>query len=243
MYRAHLTDPKLHDPANFIYVVCGIIDYKALSEAHSVDVFDKNAVHLALQKVRNFRDFYSASLVGKLDSSRAKETLDWSNGELSQLATFGNLGLIIKPEDTDVWVAWNSDIGTPGCKEERIPFVQKHKGKRKSVYDLMTDALKVSNPSVSYNELVIQGNPNVDITGLFYKTPCRSKLERQIKTVSQIVMDALKEELPIIEIPEPVNAKEYDEDPKIREQEKHLDSLRDSIALSQALLKFKKGDF
>lgn len=253
MYCANLTNPKLHDPANFVYIVHGIMDYgpyllknkKSSLEGIEIDlteISDVVKMHYVLQKIRDPEDFYSASLVGRLSASRAKEILSWGGGELSHLATFGNFGFIMKPEDTDIWVAWHSDIGVPRDKQERKEFAQKFQGRKKSVYDLMTKPLEQSNSDVTHNELLIKGNPSVEIVGLFYKS-FGKKSERKGKISAQIALDTLKKEIPIIRIPGYVGVKKYDKDPKIREQEKHLDSLRDSIALSQALLEFKKGDF
>jgi hypothetical protein len=236
MYTAKLTDPAKHDPDNFIYLVHGVMDYQQLSSNTSNP--SANIIK-SLKRIRDSEDFYSASLVGKLTASRAKETTDWCGGELSQLATFGRFGFILEPKDLDIWIAWNCDLGTPHDQEKRREFANKYRGRRKDVLDLLANPIGMSD-GVNFNELVINGNQNTNIAGVFYKTT-NKKTETEGKNLAQIAMDLLGKQLPVVVLHETIKLKEYDGDPKTQELQRELEGMRDILALQMSVREFREG--
>src|SRR3989338_1016811 len=192
----------------------------------------------ALRKVQDPNDFYSASLVGRLSQERMRRIFgSWGDRDISQLATFGTFGLILQPEDTDVWIAWDNDIGTPDDKEKRRDFAHKHKGKKKSWIDLLQTPLSYSKQA-SYNELVINGNPNTSIVGLFY-TSIDEKSESTGKHLAQRTMDLLKRHLPVIPIPLVEDEEDQSENPETREKMRELRHLQMTCRLYESQEEFE----
>ncbi len=197
-----------------------------------------SSINHALRRIQDPDDFYSASLVGRLSQDRMKQVFgSWRDRDISQLATFGNFGFILQPEDQDVWVAWDNDIGTPHDKDKRREFAHKHRGKKKSWIDLLQTPLSYSRDA-SYNELVINGNPNTPVVGVFYLV-MNEKSEIEGKRLAQITMALLKRQLPVVPVPWVKDEENQSEDPEIKEKRRELRGLQMTFQLRQSALEFE----
>lgn len=227
MFKKILTNPKEHNPDDFVYLVHGLMDWD-FSGLTSQEMEDH------VSKIRNPNQFYSASMIARLNGESAKRRIGWHDGSISQTSTFGLVGLILGPaDDTIIQIAWNCDIGSPHDPSELGRFVQKHKGKIRYPLTLLTQT-----KGSPYNELILRGDERTDIKGVFY-TPINPKEERNGKILAEIVSEVMQSEVPVIQLPTP-QIKSYDniQDTKEREKLRELDFLRTQTNIMQAHLEF-----
>ncbi len=186
MIKRLLTDPREHNPDDFVYLVHGFLGG-----------FSRETLIDRINIIRTKGLFYRASLITHLDEKSAKERLGWPRGEVYQLGTFGNIGLILDPAyDSLVRVAWNCDLGSPTGQENLREFVRKHSGKIRHPLTLLTDTQGPSN--IKYNELILEGDEKTAVKGVFY----RPESEYKGKQLGDIVSELMQSEVPVIGLPD-----------------------------------------
>lgn len=208
MFKKSLTEPKEHNPNDFIYLVHGFLDWNGNGISHQ-EMKDK------VNRVIDPNQFYRASMIAHLDGESAKQRIGW-HGEVYQMGTFGNVGLIVDPTyDTLIQIAWNCDLGSPCDPKELEKFVQEHKGKIR--YPLVLLTLTKGPDDIKYNELILKSDAGTSVKGVFYK-PFDSKTEHKGRQLRDVVGELMQSEVPSIELPAPT-FRNYDDikDPKERE--------------------------
>ncbi len=217
MFTEILTNPKEHDPNNFIYLVHGINN--GINSIMNEETIKK------VTRIKNPNEYYRASLVGKLNEETAKEMFGL-NQEIYQIGTYTNIGLIIKPpNDSIIQIAWNCDIGSPLNQEELKCFVKKHRGKIKYPLELLIGTKNSPNePLINYNEIILKGDPNTRIVGIFYRQSLILKDEGE--RLRRIVSKVIKENVSLIELPI-AKSKNYNriKDPEERKRKEAIDKL------------------
>lgn len=170
-----LTDPSKKQE-KFIYLVHGIRPGVSLyPEELKKRIYD----------LQNPDFYYCASLIGNLPSNDFE-------GDISQLDTFYKIGLVLKPVPFDIRVAWNCEIGSPFDQESIKKWVSEHDNRILSIYEIL------SNTKGGYNQLVLNGNPKIQIKGIFYQDSyLKSNLEKFVKDVSLILN---KKNIPVVKI-------------------------------------------
>ncbi len=194
MFKEILTDPKEHDPNNFIYLVHSFINISPDPD----DGIPTQKVYDTIDRIMSPGKFYSASLIGRLDRESAKQRFNWDS-EINQLGTYGLVGIIIEPpKDESIQIAWNCDVGSPSNQEEFKKFVTKHYGKIKYPLILLTETVGL------YNELILEGG-GTKIKGVFYKyldTPDSNDYNKdKAEQLRDIISKVVQDEVPIIKIP------------------------------------------
>ncbi|MEK6862361.1 MAG: hypothetical protein AABY07_10450, partial [Nanoarchaeota archaeon] len=107
MFKKSLTEPNEHNPNDFIYLVHGLLDWNG-NGISPQEMKDK------VNRVRDPNQFYRASMIAHLDGEAAKQRIGWHGGEVYQMGTFGDVGVIVDPAYDDlVQIAWNCDLGSP----------------------------------------------------------------------------------------------------------------------------------
>ena len=193
MFKKVLTDPKEHNPNDFVYLVHGILDYNGNGIA-------PEDIKYKVKKVRTLGEFYRTSLVGHMDKDSAIKRVGWHGGELYSMFTFGDVGLIINPaSDDNILVAWYCGIGSLNEPEKLREFVVQHEGKVRSPLCLFTKSLKVDDDVRRDNELILEGHPKTEIRGVFYRD--KKDASAKARMVSDIAADMMQKEVPIIELP------------------------------------------
>lgn len=207
MFKELLTDTSAHNPENFIYVVRGMPQLRPYGRGYFPSRVAKSSQSLITDTIARLRSptkFFSASLVGKLDAQSAKEKLGY-DGIVFQTDTCGLAGLIVEPHtDDDIWIAWNCDIGSARPSEDYFrKFASEHQGKVRSPLTLLTRADGIL--AIYWNELVLQGNPQIRIAGVFYPaTDLQSSWGKNYgKLLAQVVSELEGKEIPLIELPSP----------------------------------------
>ncbi|MEM3074552.1 MAG: hypothetical protein QW727_01250 [Candidatus Pacearchaeota archaeon] len=225
MFKELLTEPKNHNPTNFIYLVHSIIFHEEMNDK--------------INRVRDPNQFYRASMIAHLDSESAKQRIDWDwhGGEVYQMGAFGSIGIIVDPAYNDlVQIAWNCDLGSPCDPKELEEFVQKHRGKIKSPLYLLTQTKGLKD--IKYNELILRGYRDTAIKGVFFRSQ-NSEIEYKGRQLGKIVSELMQSEVPIVELP-PVVIDNYDEIkcPEEREMRRVVSTLRGISEANKALLEF-----
>jgi hypothetical protein len=226
-FKEFLTDPREHNPGNFVYLVHGILDY-----GNGTSLFE---MERRTEGVKDPDQFYRASMVACLDKKTAIEKLSYHD-DVHQVATFGDVGIIIDPTDNDlVQIAWNCDIGSPADPEELRKFVEEHKGKVKYPCALLTQTLR--NPLYNYNELILKGDKGTKIKGVFYREG-NIESERKAGRLVGFVESLYEIEIPVIGLP-PRKRPDYENiDPKDRELAEQSSRLIDEVRYSQLMSEF-----
>ncbi len=223
MFKEVLTNPKKHNPNDFIYLVHSFLDWNGNGISHQ-EMEDK------VNRVRDPNQFYRASIIAHLDGESAKQKIGWYGGEVYQMGTFGNIGIIVDPAyDGLVQIAWNCDIGSPWDPKKLEKYVQEHKGKIRYLLPLLTETK--GEDSIKYNELILRGDKETVVKGVFFRSQ-DSKTEHKGRQLGEIVSDLMQTEVPVIELPAPI-IKNYDdiEDQKERDVMRSLDYLRTENAI------------
>ncbi|MBW2993152.1 hypothetical protein KY317_01095 [Candidatus Woesearchaeota archaeon] len=230
MFKKLLTEPKEHNPDDFIYLVHGLLDWTG-NGISPQDMKDK------LNKVRDPNQFYRASMIAHLHRESAKQRINWHGGEVYQMGTFGRIGVILDPAyDGLVQISWNCDLGSPLDSKGLARFVQTHKGRKRYPLVLLTQTRGYD--SIKYNELILKGDNETSIKGIFFK-PVDSKTEYEGKQLGEIVSGIMQADVPVIELPAP-QIEKYDDikDPEKRELMKKCKNLQAQTESTQIYLEF-----
>jgi len=212
-FKELLTNPLEHNPTGFVYLVHGFIN-------HGAEGISREEMKRKCMRVIDSNMFYSASLISCLESELAMKKLGY-NKEIFLVGTFGNFGLILNPPiDKVIYIAWNSDIGSPREQGELRNFALEHNGKIKTPLELLiTDGI------YSYNELVIKGHEETSIDGVFYHDNPRG--EEFGKRLCEVVSKIMQKDVPLVKLPK---------QPKIP-ADWHWDSRLDEFYSEQVLRK------
>ena len=233
MFKELLTEPKEHNPNDFIYLVYSLIDLHGNS-------ISPQKMRDKVNRVRDPNQFYSASMIAHLDKESAKKRIGYIR-EVYQIGTFGDIGIIVDPAYNDlVKIAWNCDLGSPLDPKELENFVQEHKGKIKNPLTLLTQTRGPA--GFKYNELILKGDENTVVKGVFFK-PQYSRTEYEGKQLGAIVSEIMQSEVPIIELPAtPINNYDNIKDPKEREKRRALDDIKSQSESMEAHLEFYRPE-
>lgn len=234
MFKEILTNPKEHNPNDFIYLVHGLLDWNGNGISHQ-EMKDK------VNRVRNPDQFYRASMIAHLGGESAKQRFGWHGGELYQMGTFGNMGVIVDPASDDlVQIAWNCDLGSPWDSKELEKYVQEHKGKIRYPLTLLTQTKGPED--IKYNELILKGDENTIVKGVYFRSQ-DSETEYKGKQLGEIVSELMQKEVPIVALPA-VPIKDYDdsEDPKERELMESCKFLQVQNEIMQIQLEFHRPE-
>lgn len=229
MFKEILTNPIEHDPNNFIYIVSGLLDF-------NVNIVWPDRIWHKINRIRDPNQFYKASIIGCLSDDYAKQTMEYYEGEINQTGIFRDIGVIVNPvSDELIYIAWNCDISSPCDMEELKTFITKHKGKIKDPLMLLTQTRGI----IRYNELIIRGDKETSIQGVFYKDREDSRNKHTGKLLCEIVSGIIQRDIPLIKLP--VQAIPYNEikDKKEREAMRNLCLLNREKELMQTRLEFE----
>lgn len=192
MFKEILTDPSVHDPENFIYLIHGMVDSSEI------------VMRYDLNMITDPDYFLSASLIGRMDSKTGKTIFGYER-EISHLATFGDMGMIIRPADDNViYIAWSCDLGSPVGNEELKAFAEEHKGKIRPPLTLLTETKGY--PSLKLNHLIVRGDEKNELHGVFYR---RESSKKDAEMLIEMASDIMGHEVPLVQLPKPYSAK-YD---------------------------------
>lgn len=227
MFKEILTNPEEHNPNNFIYLVHGFLDWD------STGITPKEMMEKT-KRILDPEQFYRASLVGKLEKDAAIQKFSYHR-EIAQLGTFGEIGLILNPSSNSlVQIAWNCDLGSPWDPEEFKKFVTKHNGKIRGPVILLTQTK--GQEDLKCNELIIQGDKNTIIEGVFYNKDWGEKQKAQ--TLAEIISEITEKRVPIIELPSPKKEDSGNHDKDDRKRLVKLDCLRAQCEIMEAQVEF-----
>jgi hypothetical protein len=225
MFKDALTEPKEHTPNEFIYLVHGLLDWNGNGISHQ-EMKDK------VNRIRDPNQFYRTSMIAHLDAESAKKRLGWCGGEVYQMGTFGNVGLIVDPaRDGLVKIAWNCDLGSPVDQKELEKYVQQYKSRGcKHPFSLLIETKGLDD--IKYNELILKGDKSTIVKGVFFK-PQDSETEHKGRQLGEIVSEIMQTNVPVIELPaQKIKNHEDIKDPNEREMRRDLDLL---IAMAEIL--------
>lgn len=234
MFKKVLTNPREHNPNDFIYLVHGLLDWNG-NGISPQEMKDK------VNRVKDPNQFYRASMIAHLDGESAKQRIGWHGGEVYQRGTFGNAGVIVDPaHDGLVQIAWNCDLGSPLDPKKLEKFVQEHKWKIRDPLTLLTQTKGPDD--IKYNELILKGDKDTAVRGVFF-IPQDSKTEHKGKQLGEIVSEFMQTDIPVIKLPA-VRIKDYVDikDPKEREMIRNLDNLKSQSGIMQAQSEFYRHD-
>lgn len=213
-YKTFLTDPKEHDPNNFIYFIHGTL--------FSVTSRLEERLEEITSRITNPSLYYRCSVVASLTSDSSKEKFGYETG-IKHLATYNQYGLIVEPDSDDVIrIAWNHDLESPLDPKELTEFVAEHDGKQKSLLTLLTETHGVHGPS--YNELILMGNQKTRIAGVFKQVSGIELLDGrtggEAQLLSQYVRKKFGDGIPIIQLPDSPNPNEIKLNPEANRRAK-----------------------
>ena len=166
-------------------------------------------------------------MIANLNEESAKEKIGWCGGRIEQMATFGHTGLIIEPSHSDlVKIAWNCDLGSPAEQDDLRQYIQTHRGKIR--YPLLLLTKTIGPEGLNYNELILQGDEKTLIRGVFSRFR-DSKTSYEASQLREVVGEVTGNNVPLIELPEIVLKRDYDNisDPDMIKKSAELNSLSD----------------
>lgn len=195
-YKNLLTNPREHDPNNFIYLVRGVYFDAEWSKKDDI----KDIVNM----IKNPNMFYRASIVGCLDREAMYQRFGCPNRKVHQVSTYNQLGLILNPASDDVvLIAWNCDLHSPSKSESIKEFIKKYEGKRKDLLTLLTQSK--SPYGYGHNELILGGNEETEIVGIFYTFLGIDYFDLRTEQNKDALMSAIsnfmKSDIPLVHIP------------------------------------------
>lgn len=141
-----LTQPD-NDNSEFVYLIHGI--------GPRINLY-KEELNRRIDNLYNPNFHYCASLIGIFEKS-----------EIYQVGTFRNKGLILKPDPQYIRIAWLQEVGSPIEEKQLEKWLDKHDGKILDPYEILEKTHDI------YNQLVLTGNPNLEIQGIFYTDEAR----------------------------------------------------------------------
>lgn len=186
MFSEILTDPLKHNPNNYIYLARG------LSMLFQPPWYEADFVKKQVDMLTKPGSYYHCSLVGQLDEMSASRTFGFSR-PIRQTGIYGLVALILKiSSDVPIQIAWNTDLGSPSDYTRLKEFVRDNKGKLRTPLELLAKIPKSYN---SYNELILEGNPETKIMGIVFTK------HRDSKEMAERLFSLVNLELPLITIP------------------------------------------
>lgn len=192
MYEDLVTYPKKHDEKDFIYIVHGFVP-------RGEEVVTKELMARKVDRIKDEDKFFSASMIGCLSEENAKKRFGCRK-EIRQIGNFGGYGLIIRPADENVYVAWNCDIGSPTDEERLKRFAYENKNKRKPPLKILTDTPDPN--GLKYNEMIIRGGKENKVEGVFYQRDWGGVEEGKHEELASVLNKIYNTGMPLIELPE-----------------------------------------
>jgi len=190
MITDSLTDPKSHNPDEYLYI------------AHSVDgfhtEFDAFNVRQVMEHLTTPDTYFSVSLIGKSEGELV-EQFGWKHlDSFDQTVGHTFVGFLLQPDEIKIPIAWNCDLGSPRSQSELKEFVQEHWGKKRSLYQLITESVG-SGREFPYNELIVEGSPGSIVGVYYFDIHGQMSFEEQGEKLHGITKQ-LGYDLPLIEI-------------------------------------------
>jgi len=198
-FKSIVTDPSEHRDESFVYLVSGIVQVYPETNTEEAEEY----MQWRIDRILTPGQFYSGSLVGHLDEADAKQVLRYHGGNVHQTSTFGKYGFIINPSEEAIRIAWNHDLGRP-FPDELPDYMKRNDGKIKSPIRLLTQV-----PKDSYSEIVLEGNKNSKIQGVFYKVTdldnkdivFSKRWRAKALQLADLVSRQLSEKITVVDIP------------------------------------------
>jgi hypothetical protein len=187
MYNELLTDPRSHDENSFAYIVNGFVSMSNEKKKLDVSEFEGK-----VKRIVDSSKFYNASIIGRIPKQVASEKLGYEN-EVKHLSTFGRVGLIVKPHEESIHVAYNGDMLAPVDEEMLGWYANRNKGKIKNPKNLLTKSL-----FGMYNHIIIKGDENTRIEGIFCQ--CLGKDDNNVAELKAAAEKVAGEDLPIVDV-------------------------------------------
>lgn len=194
MFKEILTNPRNHNPCNFIYIVHAINDRYSEMGVNELHIREK------IRQIRSENYYYCGSLVGKLCIETARRMFDKykCNSPISQTDTNGPIGLILDiPDDDVIRIASTSDLNSPDKEKELRGFVIHYKGKKEQPLKLLCMSEGTEFGSREYNEMILKGHPATDISGVFYQDT-DSKIETDGKFLGKMISQLGKKKFQLL---------------------------------------------
>ena len=190
MYKNLLTQPRLHDPKNFVYLA------RALSQVSPLDV------ERAIREIKDPLGYAKASLIGRMEKEGALFNFS-KEVEIDQAGSYGSFGVLVELAREDlIKIAWHSCLCSPTRDRAFREFTSQFAGIIETPFQLLTNA--IGHSGIDYNEFIFQGDPENRIVGVFhegYDVFRKGHLETDLEAAVEIkntIADILGEELPII---------------------------------------------
>jgi hypothetical protein len=226
-----LTDPRNHDPENFVYLVHG----RWLDPCRDYE----DSVRYIASRIKDPNLHFRTSLIGKLNKDVAKGVFnDDAIGDVEQLGISGTLGLIIEPSISDIIrIAWNCDLQSPLDPETFRSFAERYDGKLRNAQTLLERT--VGSSHYPYNELVLRGNKDTSVSGVCYTLVNSDRLNAITLEYAEIFQEMFRKlfgrEIPLIELPVPTKQppRDYNRNKKLV-----LDTLLDFYFIEMSLREF-----
>ena len=193
-YKKNLSDIGIHNPENFVYIAYAFMDLM-------YDPLTPEGIESKVRSITDSDNFFRASLVGRVTGEDEKQKIVNKYGpKIANTSTLGYYGFIVTPSDDEsIYIAWNCDLGSPNDVDELRSFAFANKGKRRSVFHLLTD--NVRDPHIDYNELILRGNPTTKISAVFYQEDGGSNVFDKATILIALAQNLLGYELPLIKLP------------------------------------------
>jgi len=170
-----LTNPEEHRPDNFVYLAHGLMDWNG-------NGLTTKEIKERVERIRDSNQFYRVSMIGCLSKEAARKKFNYYK-EISQIGTFGVVGLILAPAcDDAVYVAWNCDLGSPHNQEDLVRFAQQHRRKTQFPLKLLTETKGPE--GMKYNELILRGDKETKIQGIFQR-----RVDKETEQKTRILVD------------------------------------------------------
>ena len=193
MYTQILTDPNKNNSNRFVYLVnafgVGLLDQqKPLS----------TLVEERLHKISTPNQYYSCSLIARLDSKVAKKILGY-NGNIERVFTLGNIGLILRPATDEIIKATSpNDMGTPFSQQQLRDYIVNLGEDHHTPLEMLTEV-------GAHNHLVLEGNNKTEIQAVFFKyyvPKTKSYMRKQAEELTHLLAENTGKDIPIVRIDE-----------------------------------------
>lgn len=177
MYTDIFTSPEEHDPNNFIYLVRATYGENPQKDLNTIQ-----------------NEYFNASLVGRMIAENAASRIG-CNETVDQTGLWTHIGLIVKPRDEDIRIAWQSCL----CKDGRDlrELVAEYDGTRQEAKYLLR--CPVAHYPALFNNVVVKGNPEIPVTGIYLlEMDCGLFYSSQISQYVQGVRETLGSNIPLV---------------------------------------------
>ncbi|MFB6180766.1 MAG: hypothetical protein ABEJ93_02725 [Candidatus Nanohalobium sp.] len=184
MYSEKITPPSEHSDDQFRYVV----------HATSPEWVD-----FSMERVLGELEgssYLHASYIGS-DNDYSQD-----GASLGHIETFRGAGIIIEPAEAQVKVAWPKDLNTP-CQSDSLDYLVENYSE---FAKLQPDELLESTPTPTHNHLILEGNPEAEITGVFYRENWAEGIEECAQEMGKEVESVKGDKgIPVVAIPDEVS--------------------------------------